>query len=132
MIKAIFAGLLLLMSASSLEAQDFPATEKEVKEILCSGIWSIDSLGRPGKMRTAAEVKMEGTTLTFREDGTYTISVFGKDKAGKWTLALPDKRVNMYENRKDPDGIITGLTREHLVMGRGDGSDIKMIFRQDK
>jgi hypothetical protein len=121
-----------LFVVSSANAQDFPATEKEVKEIICSGAWTLDSLGTPGKMKAAAELSMEGTNITFKEDGTYVATVFARDKAGKWTIALADKQVNMYEKTKDPESIIKRITKDQLVMESGDGSDLKMIFRQDK
>ena len=129
LLRAIFFSA-AFFSFASANAQDFPATEKEVREILLSGKWTIDSLGRAGKLRAAAEAGMEGVILAFKEDGTYTITLFGKDKAGRWVLA--DKQVNLYENRKEPDSIIKGMDKEKLVMARDDGSDLKMIFRKEK
>lgn len=119
-----------LFSISAANAQNFPATEKEVKDILCTGKWNVDSLGRAGKMKEAAEVKMDGTILTFKEDGTYTIAVSGKDKPGKWVLVLADKKVNMYEKKEEPDSVIMSMSSGQLVMGRGDGSDLKMTWKK--
>jgi hypothetical protein len=129
-IKTISVSFFLLVTASTLHAQNFPATEKEAKDILCTGKWTVDSLGRSGKMKEAAEVKMDGTILTFKEDGTYTITVFGKDKPGKWVLVLADKKVNMYEKKEEPDSVIMSMSSGQLVMGRGDGSDLKMTWKK--
>ena len=40
---------------------------------------------------------------------------------------LAEKQVNMYGKRKEPDSIIKGMTKDKLVIGKDDGSDLKMI-----
>lgn len=131
-LKVLIAALILCMSVSQASAQDFPASEKEVNEILATNKWALDSLGKPGRMRSAVEAKMDGVTLSFNNDGTYTISVMGKDKPGKWLLDLAEKQVKMFEGRPDPDAIIKSMSKDQLVMVRGDGSDLKMVFKVSK
>jgi hypothetical protein len=126
--KSLFVICTLFFSIL-IQAQDFPATEKAVSDILVTGKWSLDSLGRPGKMKAAADVSMQDVVLIFKSDGTYTITVFGKDKAGKWATDLAGKEVKMFENKTDPESLIKNVTKDQLLMVRGDGSDLKMTFR---
>ena len=59
----VFAGLVISFAAQS---QNFPATEKEIAEILCTGKWELKTLGKGEKTMPASEAGME-FVIAFKE-----------------------------------------------------------------
>jgi hypothetical protein len=80
-LKLSLPGLLVFVCSVELNAQDFPATDKKVEEILCAGKWVLDSVGNDKKMTTSKEAMMDDVRIVFKADGSYTITMFEKDRA---------------------------------------------------
>lgn len=57
--KILLACFILSASVSSAQSQNFPATEKEITEILCTGKWQLKTLGKGEKTMPASEAGME-------------------------------------------------------------------------
>jgi hypothetical protein len=120
---------------SSAGAQNFPATEKEVADILCSGKWTLVSMGKGEKMMPASELGFEAE-LQFKADSTYTATLFKKEKPpGNWKIDMTSKQVKLIE--KTESSTITELSKTRFVViapkEEGDtGDSLKMIFEPAK
>src|SRR6188768_1506570 len=102
-LKLSLPGLLVFVCSVDLNAQDFPATDKEVEAILCAGKWMLDSVGNDKKMTTSKEAMMDDVKIVFKADGSYTITMFEMDRVGKWKTSMEEKQVKIYEKRPEPE-----------------------------
>jgi hypothetical protein len=124
----VSAGLVISFAAQS---QDFPTTEKEITEILCNGKWELKTLGKDEKTIPASEAGME-FVIAFKEDGTYTMTMFGKERKGKWQADITGKQVKIYEKKAEPESLIKGIKKEQLILESAEGDDLKMVFEPVK
>jgi len=106
-LKFILPGLFVFLFSAELKAQEFPATDKEVGEILCAGKWTLDSVGNDKRMTTSKEAMMDDVMIVFKADGSYTITMFEMDRAGKWKTSMEERRVKI-------DGKKPGLTQSFI------------------
>jgi hypothetical protein len=121
--------LLVLIFSSTSNAQSFPATETEVKEILCSGKWMLDSAGKGEKKTTAKEVMMDDVSMLFKNDGSYSMTMFGMDKTGKWKVNMDKKSVDIYEKKPEPKSFIKSIAKEKIIVSNPEDSDFVLIFK---
>ena len=131
-LKFSLLSLLIFICSADLKAQDFPATDKEVSEILCAGKWMLDSVGNDKKMTTSKEAMMDDVKIVFKNDGTYTITMFEMDRVGKWKTSMEEKQVKIYEKKPEPESIASVVKKERLVMTQKDEDGFKLIFKMVK
>lgn len=131
-LKFIFTGLLAFVCSAELKAQNFPATDKEVGEILCAGKWVLDSVGNDKRMTTSKEAMMDDVKIVFKNDGSYTITMFEMDRVGKWKTSMEEKQIKIYEKKPEPESIVSVLKKDKLVMTQKDEDGFMLIFKQIK
>ena len=131
-LKLSLLGLLISVCSTDLKAQDFPATDKEVGKILCAGKWMLDSVGNDKKMTNSKEAMMDDVKIVFKNDGTYTITMFEMDRVGKWKTSMEEKQVKIYEKKPEPESIVSVVKKEKLVMTQKGEDGFKLIFKLDK
>jgi hypothetical protein len=115
----LLVSLMVLLAATTVQAQNFPETEKEVKEILCSGKWKADSIFVDGKGMPAADLLGE-MYITFTTDGIYAVSLMGAEKKGAWKVNMAKKRVDILEKREEPETLVTTVAPDRLVLNDAD------------
>ena len=84
-----------MIFSTTINAQNFPSTEKEVKEILCAVKWKADTVIMGDKINKAADVLGE-VYLELRANGTYTLTTDTK-KTDVWKIDMVKKSVDFYE-----------------------------------
>ena len=121
----------LSTTVSYAQTQEFPGTEKEVTEILCTGKWTLKSLGKGEKIIPAEQAGME-FLIVFSNDGTYKMTMFGNDRMGKWVPDMAGKQVKIYEKKEKPESLIKGIKKGQLLFESADDDGLKMIFESAK
>jgi len=128
--KFFLIGLSLIIFSNTSNGQNFPITEKEVKEIICAGKWVLDSAGTKTKMLPAKDAMMEGLAMVFKTDGTYSINMFDDETKGKWTISMSDKKVKIFEKKPEPESIVNSLTKGRMVVAQPlDEDEFLLLFK---
>lgn len=124
-----------LIFGTTINAQNFPATEKEVKEILCTTKWKADTVIMGEKAMKAADLLGE-TYLEFTADGKYTLTTGNKKTVDIWKIDMVKKSVDFYE-KGDKMTIITTILATRIEISeveedRGKGEAMKVILKPAK
>jgi hypothetical protein len=119
--KTLFASMFFIAAmifTTTINAQNFPATEKEVTEILCTGKWKADTIMAGEKKQPAADI-FGDVFLEFKADGSYTISMMGREKKGTWKSDMTKKAVDIFE-KGEKESIIKDLLATRMVLSEAD------------
>lgn len=103
---------------ATIHAQNFPATEKEVTEILCSTKWKADTV-MMGEKKIAAVDLFGDVSLGFSGDGSYTITLMSRDKKGTWKTDMAKKLVDVFE-KGEKESIIKDIAATRIVFSEAD------------
>jgi hypothetical protein len=134
--KTLFVSLVVfLFITATVKAQDFPATEKEVKELLCKHTWKGDSIQySPSQIIALADagVVME---IVFKADSTYAgtmaTNMMEDGTAGKWKFDMAKQQVLMFKGgwSDTPKNIILSVTKDRLVMANPEKPDVLVVMK---
>jgi hypothetical protein len=135
--KTLFASLFFIAAmifTKTINAQNFPTTEKEVTEILCTNKWKADTIMAGEKKSAAVDIFGE-VILEFKTDGSYTISMMGRTKSGTWKTDIAKKAVDIFEKGKK-ESIINEIIATRMVLSEADPESAEeamtMIFKASK
>jgi hypothetical protein len=135
--KEMIVLFIAMLTGFSAYAQNFPASEKEIKEILCAGPWKGDTISHPGRMIAMANagVTME---IVFNIDGTYygkRTGMLADETAGKWVVDVAKKQVLLYKGGKgkEPKNVVLTLAKDRMTLVNPEKPDMIIIFgRKDE
>jgi hypothetical protein len=134
MLKFLTAVIFLLTIAITGRSQNFPATEKEVNDILCITKWKADTI-MMGEKKMAANELFGDVFLEFKSDGSYTITVMGRDKKGTWKTDMAKKTVNVFE-KEELETVIRDMVAARIVLSEAEPESadeaMTMIFKPVK
>src|SRR5687768_5667365 len=99
--KALFVALLMTLAVQAIHAQDFPATEQEVKELLCKK-WTAKYLIMKEQKLEASAMALE-MNLTVNTDMTYSMVFMNETIKGKWSVDMTKKTVTLYDENNIPE-----------------------------
>ncbi len=125
--------MVMLLSLQTINAQEFPSTEAEVKELLCKK-WT-------AKYLMMDEQKVEPSTMglemkiTINTDMTYSMVFMNETMKGKWTVDMTKKRVTLFNDSGEPETLIKMLKKEEMSAEPGEEDEaegMKMIMVPDK
>ena len=98
----------------SVTAQNIPASEPEIKKMLCR-TWEIDFIAADGKKMPMPE-QLSGFKVAFRPDNTYSVSIKGKkDTIDTWEYLTAKKQLVVYIAGKTESQIIA-LNGQEMIM----------------
>ncbi len=103
--------------------------EIEINEKNISKKWVFADVINDGTEEKKAEMRemLEGTTITFREDKTFTFE-FVTDISGTWTLDKPKKEITAKDRRGTNIWHIHSLTKDKAILSRNDAKQ-KIVFK---
>ncbi|AWH86772.1 hypothetical protein HYN59_17375 [Flavobacterium album] len=123
--KKLLLLLLVLVSQQTI-CQEIEINEKNLsKKWVFSDVINDKSEAENAEMREM----LEGTSLTFREDKTYTFD-FVSELNGTWTLDPAKKEITTKDRRGTNIWHIHSLTKEKAVLSRNDAQQ-KVIFKPE-
>lgn len=118
----------------TINAQNFPATEKEVSEIICTGKWKADMI-MVGEKKTAAVDIFGDVFIEFKADGNYTITMMGREKKGTWKTDMTKKTVDIFE-KGEKETIIKEILAARIVLSEAEPESVEqamtLIFKTVK
>ena len=136
--KQLFTPMLFIAAmifTTTINAQNFPATAKEVKEILCATKWKADTAIMDGKAVPATDLLGE-TYLEFTADGKYTLTTGNRKTIDVWKIDMANKSVNFYEKGEKMTNIrkMSGNRIEisEIPEDRGTGEEMTVILKPVK
>jgi hypothetical protein len=125
--------LVTLFAVQTINAQDFPATEAEVKEILVKKWAAKQMVVKEQTVETAAAgITM---TLTFNADMTYTLVFMSEEMKGKWSIDVAKKVVTLFDKDNKAETLVKGIKKDELVVEpaeEGEAEGFKLILAPDK
>src|SRR5688572_7014804 len=129
--KRILIALVVFFFLSNTTHAQFPATSKEVTDILCAAKWKVDSIRVDGKTVSASEMGLE-MEIVFRADTTYSMFFQGDTEVGKWTIDLVKKQVIIFEKDAVAKSIIVGLAKDRMDMINPEEKEMGAILTPKK
>jgi hypothetical protein len=135
--KTLFASAFFIVAmifTTTINAQNFPATEKEITEILCAGKWKADTI-MMGEKKMPANDLFGDVFLEFKADGSYTITMMSRDKKGTWKTDMIKKTVDIFE-KGEKESQVKELLAGRMVLTEADPEPdeeaMTMIFKAVK
>lgn len=135
--KILFASMFFIAAmifGTMINAQNFPATEKEVTEILCATKWKADTV-MMGEKKIAAVDMFGDVSLGFKADGNYTITLMNRDKKGTWKTDMATKTVDIFE-KGEKETVIKDIVATRIVFSEADPESadeaMTIIFKASK
>ena len=126
--KSIFIALLMTFAVQTIQAQDFPATEQEVKELLCKK-WTAKFLVMKDQKLEASAMGLE-MNMTINTDMTYSMVFMNETMKGKWSVDMTKKTVTLYDEKNVPETLIKMLKKDEMSAepSEDEEEDMKMIL----
>ena len=124
-----------MIFGTTINAQNFPATEKEVKEILCATKWKADTAIMGDSVMKATDMLGE-VYLEFRADGKYTLTTENKKTVDIWKIDMAKRCVDFYEKGEKMTTITSILPGRieisEVEEDRGKGEAMRVILKPVK
>lgn len=104
----LFAALLMFTTVSCSDDDDDKDLSPDKEALLTAGVWTGNKIFVGGQDFTSIYGDPSTVTMTFDDDGTYTLNIDGDVKEGTWEFTNNNTQVIM---DKGPDEVVVDVNR---------------------
>lgn len=118
--KLLLRGLAViafLIFSYNVTAQQFPPTEKEVKELLCAKKWKVKEMIRGEDKVDVSRIGVS-IVLDLNEDYTFEMVASGAITKGTWKIDFASKQIFLSENGQ-PHSILSNIREGEFFASPG-------------